>query len=154
MPAGFHVRPGRRPLSMLLLGLAITLAACSPKEEPAADMPMMASSAALEGQLDIVAWADHVERGESEEAFDWVTQFEADTGCRVNVKVVEPMDDLLALLSAGRPAPSPPRAASPPHTARPRHRRRRRADGRRFEFMQHLAIRFATSATAPRPLPA
>lgn len=99
---------------MLFLGLVITLAACSSKEEPPADMPMMASSAALERQLDIVAWADHVERGESDEAYDWVTQFEADTGCRVNVKVVEPKDDLLALLSAGRPAPSPPGDASWP----------------------------------------
>ena len=32
-----------------------------------------------EGQLNIVAWAGYIERGETDKAFDWVTKFEAAT---------------------------------------------------------------------------
>jgi len=40
-----------------------------------------------EGQLNIVAWAGYVERGETDKNYDWVTPFEKDTGCDVSVKV-------------------------------------------------------------------
>ena len=36
------------------------------------------ASTALEGALDIVAWPGYIERGESDKAYDWVSQFEAD----------------------------------------------------------------------------
>jgi len=29
-----------------------------------------------EGRVDIVAWAGYIERGETDKAFDWVTDFE------------------------------------------------------------------------------
>ena len=41
---------------------------------------------ASEGQLNIVAWAGYIERGETDKAYDWVTKFEADSGCKVAVK--------------------------------------------------------------------
>ena len=34
-----------------------------------------------EGQVDIVAWAGYIERGETDPAYDWVTEFEENTGC-------------------------------------------------------------------------
>jgi putative spermidine/putrescine transport system substrate-binding protein len=39
-----------------------------------------------EGQVDIVAWAGYIERGATDKAFDWVTEFEKKTSCKVNVK--------------------------------------------------------------------
>ena len=39
-----------------------------------------------EGELNIVAWAGYIERGETNEAFDWVTSYEKSTGCNVKVK--------------------------------------------------------------------
>ena len=39
-----------------------------------------------EGQVDIVAWPGYIERGESDKAYDWVTDFEKSTGCKVTVK--------------------------------------------------------------------
>lgn len=39
-----------------------------------------------EGRLDIVAWPGYIERGESDKAYDWVTGFEKETGCKVSVK--------------------------------------------------------------------
>ena len=43
-----------------------------------------------EGQVDIVAWPGYIERGESDKNYDWVTGFEKETGCKVNVKTAAP----------------------------------------------------------------
>ena len=54
-----------------------------------------------EGQLNIVAWAGYIERGETDKAFDWVTKFEADSGCKVNVKTANTSDEMVALMNEG-----------------------------------------------------
>jgi putative spermidine/putrescine transport system substrate-binding protein len=98
----------RNRLLVMLCSAVVTLAACSKKEDDAAkkDADMMASTA-LEGSLDIVAWPAYIERGETDKAYDWVTQFEADTGCKVNVKIASTSDEMVALLTSGGPQPSP-----------------------------------------------
>lgn len=54
-----------------------------------------------EGALGIVAWAGYIERGETDPKFDWVTTFEADTGCKVTVKVATTSDEMVALMNEG-----------------------------------------------------
>ena len=54
-----------------------------------------------EGQLNIVAWAGYIERGETDKAYDWVTKFEASTGCKVNVKTANTSDEMVALMNEG-----------------------------------------------------
>ncbi len=54
-----------------------------------------------EGEVDIVAWAGYIERGESDPAYDWVTDFEAKTGCKVKVKVAATSDEMVALMNQG-----------------------------------------------------
>ena len=54
-----------------------------------------------EGQVDIVAWPGYIERGETDKAFDWVTKFEAETGCKVNVKTANTSDEMVALMNEG-----------------------------------------------------
>lgn len=54
-----------------------------------------------EGELSIVAWAGYVERGETDAAFDWVTKFEAATGCKVSVKTANTSDEMVALMNEG-----------------------------------------------------
>jgi putative spermidine/putrescine transport system substrate-binding protein len=54
-----------------------------------------------EGALDIVAWAGYIERGETDKNFDWVTKFEADTGCKVTVKTAATSDEMVALMNEG-----------------------------------------------------
>lgn len=51
-----------------------------------------------EGEVNIVAWAGYIERGDTDPAYDWVTQFEADTGCKVNVKTAATSDEMVALM--------------------------------------------------------
>jgi putative spermidine/putrescine transport system substrate-binding protein len=54
-----------------------------------------------EGQVNIVAWPGYIERGETDPAFDWVTKFEAATGCKVNVKTANTSDEMVALMNEG-----------------------------------------------------
>ena len=54
-----------------------------------------------EGQVDIVAWPGYIERGETDKAFDWVTDFEGKTGCKVNIKTANTSDEMVALMNEG-----------------------------------------------------
>ena len=66
--------------------------------------PALAQVTALgagEGQVNIVAWPGYIERGESDKAYDWVTRFEAASGCKVNVKTANTSDEMVALMNDG-----------------------------------------------------
>ncbi len=54
-----------------------------------------------EGQLDIVAWPGYIERGESDKAYDWVSGFEKETGCKVSVKTAATSDEMVSLMAKG-----------------------------------------------------
>ena len=61
----------------------------------------MTEVGASEGQLNIVAWAGYIERGETDKAFDWATKFEAESGCKINVKTANTSDEMVALMNEG-----------------------------------------------------
>ncbi len=54
-----------------------------------------------EGEVSIVAWAGYIERGETDPNYDWVTDFEAETGCVVTVKTAATSDEMVALMNEG-----------------------------------------------------
>jgi putative spermidine/putrescine transport system substrate-binding protein len=54
-----------------------------------------------EGSVTIVAWAGYIERGATDPGFDWVTDFEAETGCMVQDKVAATSDEMVALMTEG-----------------------------------------------------
>lgn len=54
-----------------------------------------------EGQVNIIAWPGYIEDGSTDPNYDWVTQFEADTGCEVNVKTANTSDEMVALMQEG-----------------------------------------------------
>jgi len=62
---------------------------------------MMMELGEPEGQVTIVSWAGYVERGATDPAFDWVTDFEAETGCMVTNKVAATSDEMVALMNEG-----------------------------------------------------
>jgi putative spermidine/putrescine transport system substrate-binding protein len=104
------------PANRLLLvacSATLTLAACSKKEQTMSDADMMASTA-LEGALNILAWPGYIESGQSDKAYDWVSLFEAQTGCRVTVTTAGTSDEMISLMASGVPQPSPPGDASWP----------------------------------------
>ena len=85
--------------------LSMALAACGGGGEPTAEAPtgpaMMTEIGESEGEVSIVAWPGYIERGETDPAYDWVTQFEADTGCKVTVKSAATSDEMVALMNEG-----------------------------------------------------
>lgn len=88
----------------LMTTVALAVAACGRKEQPPpAEAPaaMKAADTTLEGQVDIVAWPGYIERGESDKNYDWVTKFEADSGCKVNVKTAGTSDEMVSLMTQG-----------------------------------------------------
>jgi len=54
-----------------------------------------------EGQVDIVAWPGYIERGETDKSYDWVTDFEAKTSCKVNIKTANTSDEMVSLMNEG-----------------------------------------------------
>ena len=67
----------------------------------AAAQEMKTELGAGEGQVDIVAWPGYIERGETDKNFDWVTDFEAKTQCKVNIKTAGTSDEMVALMNEG-----------------------------------------------------
>ena len=84
-----------------LLAASLFLAACGAPAATPTPFPTQQSIGAGEGQVDIVAWAGYIERGEGDPNYDWVTAFESDTGCKVNVKVASTSDEMVTLMTQG-----------------------------------------------------
>jgi putative spermidine/putrescine transport system substrate-binding protein len=55
-----------------------------------------------EGALNLIAWAGYVEDGSNDPSADWVTPFEKQTGCQVNVKVAGTSDEMVDLMRTGQ----------------------------------------------------
>lgn len=82
--------------------------AAAPETAAAAEAPPAASvepaapaAESGEGEVAIVAWPGYIERGETDKAYDWVTAFEAATGCKVTVKTAGTSDEMVALMNEG-----------------------------------------------------
>jgi putative spermidine/putrescine transport system substrate-binding protein len=96
---------------LFLVCASLVLAACAggPAAAPAVvEGGARQSIGEGEGAVSIIAWAGYIERGETDANYDWVTQFEKDTGCMVSVKVAATSDEMVALMNDGGSTWSPP----------------------------------------------
>ena len=93
----------RYPRLLLAVVVVLAITACQKKPEPAGEAPAAATTAsdALEGQVDIVAWPGYIERGDTDRNYDWVTPFEQETSCKVNVKTAGTSDEMVSLMTQG-----------------------------------------------------
>ena len=82
----------------ILAGAAIAVAGAA---VATARADMMTSVGTGEGEVDIVAWAGYIERGETDKTYDWVTGFEKETGCKVTVKTAGTSDEMVSLMNGG-----------------------------------------------------
>jgi putative spermidine/putrescine transport system substrate-binding protein len=55
-----------------------------------------------EGQVNLIAWAGYVEDGSTDPKVDWVSDFEKQTGCQVNVKIGNTSDEMVTLMRTGK----------------------------------------------------
>lgn len=95
---------------ILVLGIlfSLVLTACGGGQTPGpTEMPSPTEGGPLqkigegEGAVSIVAWAGYIERGDTDPNYDWVTDFEKQTGCNVSVKVAATSDEMVALMNEG-----------------------------------------------------
>lgn len=77
------------------LALALMAAGCGSQAAPLTHL------GAGEGQLNIVAWPGYIERGANDKKYDWVTAFEKQSGCKVNVKTAATSDEMVSLMNSG-----------------------------------------------------
>ena len=80
--------------------LAVTIAACGGSSTGGDTGPLTAVGDG-EGQVNIIAWAGYIENGSTDPAWDWVTGFEQETGCKVNVTVAGTSDEMVSLMTEG-----------------------------------------------------
>jgi putative spermidine/putrescine transport system substrate-binding protein len=90
----------------ILAALALIAAACSKSGgggSSASGSPVKTYSKIGngEGALNLVAWNGYVENGSNDPSYDWVTQFEKDTGCKVTVKYADTSDEMVTLMRQG-----------------------------------------------------
>ena len=93
-----------RVASLVLAGLAIFLFAmgCGSDDddsEQASEAPTELGEG--EGEVNLVAWAGYVEDGSTDPDVDWVSDFEKETGCEVNVKIGNTSDEMVQLMRTG-----------------------------------------------------
>jgi len=84
-----------------LPGMAAAGAAACLFAVPVLAAEMKTEIGAGEGEVAIVAWAGYIERGDTDKSYDWVTDFEAKTGCKVTVKTAATSDEMVALMNEG-----------------------------------------------------
>ncbi len=99
-------RKKRYRLLAMLSVVALVAAACSDDSggggDSGSDTPTVVDSIGdTEGALSLIAWVGYVEDGTTEgyEAYDWVTPFEDQTGCKVTVKYADSSDEMFNLMT-------------------------------------------------------
>ena len=85
------------PVSLVVL-VSLVLSACG---ATAGTGGMKTSIGEGEGEVSIISWAGYVERGETDPAYDWVTEFENQTQCKVTNKVAATSDEMVTLMNEG-----------------------------------------------------
>lgn len=91
--------------TLLLCAAALTLAACgrepSPQQAAGAAVTLPAEIGAPEGELDILIWPAHFARVAGDPRFEWITQFETDSGCKVTLTAVPTADEIVPRMAQG-----------------------------------------------------
>ena len=99
-------RADRRVLALAAVAAAATTAAArrraAASRRPRAPKALDKSVGQGEGQLNLIAWAGYVEDGSTDPKVDWVTDFEKQTGCQVNVKIGNTSDEMVTLMRTGQ----------------------------------------------------
>jgi putative spermidine/putrescine transport system substrate-binding protein len=90
-----------RSILALVGAAALVVAACggAASGTPAPSLPQEIGEG--EGELNLIIWAGYAERGATDPAFDWVTPFEEETGCKVNTTDMTDSNNGVSLMQSG-----------------------------------------------------
>ena len=103
-------KPGR--FLALLFALVLIAAACGGGDDDSSDdsgggggeeetsnLPTEIGEG--EGELNLIGWNGYIEDGANDPNYDWVTDFEKETGCKVNAKYGDTSDEMVTLMRQG-----------------------------------------------------
>jgi putative spermidine/putrescine transport system substrate-binding protein len=84
-------------------GIALALAMVPGSIAAQAEVPegALAELGEPEGAVEVLAWPYYVEDGSNDPNADWVTGFEEETGCQVNVTIGDSSDQMFTLMQTG-----------------------------------------------------
>lgn len=95
-------------LGATVSALALAVAGCSSSGSSSGGSSAAPSASAFagpvgegEGQLNVLAWPGYAEDGSTDPKVDWVTPFEKETGCQVNVKTFATSNEAFDLMKKG-----------------------------------------------------
>ena len=89
----------RIPVFLVVIGLIVT--ACGTDTGGGPEASAITEIGEGEGELNLVIWAGYAENGQTDEAFDWVTPFEEETGCEVNATNMSDSNNGVSLVQSG-----------------------------------------------------
>jgi len=89
----------RRILALVGVAALVAAACGGSAATPAPSVPQ--SIGAGEGELKLVIWTGYAERGASDPAYDWVTPFEKETGCKVSTTDMTDSNNGVSLMQSG-----------------------------------------------------
>lgn len=89
----------RRILALVGVAALVAAACGGSAATPAPSLPQ--SIGPGEGELKLVIWTGYAERGASDPAFDWVTPFEKETGCKVSTTDMTDSNNGVSLMQSG-----------------------------------------------------
>jgi putative spermidine/putrescine transport system substrate-binding protein len=104
------------PITLALFGALVLTAACGTESGDSGsggsdgsaqqgfkppDLKALDKLGQPEGQLSVLAWPGYAEDGSNDPKIDWVTPFEKESGCQVNVKTFGTSDESVSLIKSG-----------------------------------------------------
>jgi len=85
-----------------MISIVFLIAACGGTQSGAPPPSnVLQSVGAGEGALNLIAWTGYVESGKTDPKVDWVTPFQKQTGCNINVKFADTSDEMVTLMRQG-----------------------------------------------------
>lgn len=89
-------------LSVFIAAFAIGCGSSDSSDSTSAGGEMLSEVGQGEGELNLICWAGYCEDGSTDPKVDWISDFEKDTGCKVNVKIGNTSDEMVNLMRTGQ----------------------------------------------------
>ncbi len=88
-----------RRIAGLLSAVALVAAACSSGSTATPAPSLISSLGAGEGEVTVLNWPGYVEKGQTDPAYDWISAFEKESGCKVTTQSFGTSDEAFSLMT-------------------------------------------------------
>jgi len=89
-------------LSVFIAAFAIGCGSSDSSDSTSAGGEMLTDVGKGEGELNLICWPSYCEDGSTDPDVDWISDFEKQTGCQVNVKIGNTSDEMVQLMRTGQ----------------------------------------------------